>query len=90
MRQSNLKVLHSKGNNKHISRKQPIGWEKIFANDATEEGLISKICKELIQLNTKTTNNPTKKWAEELNRLLLKRHTDGQQAHEKMITTANY
>ena len=37
-------------------KRQPIEWEKIFANDETDKGLISKICKQLIQLNViKTT-----------------------------------
>ena len=47
-------------------------WEKIFAKDVTDKGLISKICKQLIQLNIKIAHNSVKKNGKDLNRYFLK------------------
>ena len=50
-------------------KRQPSEWEKIIANETTDKVLISKIYKQLIQLNTrKKTNSPIKKWEKDLNR----------------------
>ena len=59
-------------------KRQLSEWKKIIANETTDKGLISKICKQLIQLNTRKNKQPNQKvrkrpgWT-----FLQRRHTDG-------------
>ena len=49
-------------------KRHPSEWEKIISNEGTDKELISKIYKQLLQLNSRKINDPIKKWVEELNR----------------------
>ena len=66
-------------------------WEEIVSNDSTDKGLISKICKQLIQPNSKKPQRTQLKNGRRPEQTFLQRkHIGGQQAREKMLNITDY
>ena len=70
------------------TKRQPSEWEKIFANETTDKGLISKIYTQLMELNIKKRNNPIKKLVEDLSRHFTKEDIQMAKRHMKRCPTS--
>ena len=85
-----LKSLCMAKENSITMKREPTIWENIFANDTSDKGLISKICKELTQLHTRKTKNPIKKWTKDLNRHFSQKDIQNIQRHIKRCSALLY
>jgi hypothetical protein len=71
-------------------KRPPTEWEKIFSSYTSDEGLITRIYRELRKLNSPKINEPIKEWATELNRAFSKEEIQMAKKHEKMFNISGH
>ena len=71
-------------------KRQPTEWEKRLANHISDQGLIPKMCKELIKHNGKKMNNLIEDWAEDLKKTFSQKTYTMANRHEKMLTITHH